>query len=576
MKHDFGFLNELNDIQKMVCVSTDNYILTACPGSGKTRTVTFRMAYLALKYHESKKLNIAITYTNRAANEIDTRLSNMDISTHNVWSGTIHQFCMRYIIRPYFMYHEKLSRGYTVIDEYVKEKYVKAIAQELGNQSYISDLYKNSTVMAIYHARIEQYKEIDFDSILQYSQELVENNVFIAQNIASTIRSIHVDEYQDTNERQYKILAAVIKENKKINLLFVGDVNQAIYRNLGGVAKSADEIRELFPINFTECFLDGCYRSTQRIVEYYVNYEVAPTGVVSVAEKKDSNGIIKLDFSVNKDILPIKIAEIVRAELEKGIPEEEICIVAPQWYQIYPMTNKIRSILPNCSFDAPDITPIKYDPLSVFFLIAKLLFTQKSGHPQLRRKLANEILTMLKEDYGLSISEKISKFEVLRAINSTHFIEDNGILTLKNAIQNVFEVLTISLNGKLESNCVQFFEKIEKRVTEHKLPHDCEAMIRSFKEKRGIVISTIHGIKGEEYTTVIGFDLLNGHLPHWDYIIKPELKSLRKEETKKMLYVLCSRSKENLYLFSETGRVTNKGTPYRATDELSSCVFNYD
>ncbi len=318
MEHNYEFLKDLNDTQRIVCESTENFVLTACPGSGKTRTITYRLAYLAEKYKESKKMNIAITYTNRAADEIENRLIDMGIDTCNVWTGTIHQFCMKLIIRPYSMYHKQLSKGYRIIDEYVKDEYIKAIADELGlKKYYVKELYKNQVVMELYIAKIVQNKEIDFDLILQYSLELIEENDFIAQNVANIIRSIHVDEYQDTNERQYMILAAIIKANKNINLLFVGDVNQAIYRNLGGVAKSAKEIRDLIPISFREKCLDGCYRSTQRIVDYYVNYEVAETGVYSVSKCRDNNGLIKFDSTVRKEELPDKIAEIVREELAK-------------------------------------------------------------------------------------------------------------------------------------------------------------------------------------------------------------------------------------------------------------------
>lgn len=577
MEHNYEFLKDLNDTQKSVCESNENFMLTACPGSGKTRTITYRLAYLAEKYKESKKINIAITYTNRAADEIENRLINMGIDTGDIWTGTIHQFCMKYIIRPYSMYHEQLSKGYRIIDEYVKDEYIKIIAEKLKiKKYYVKELYKNKSVMKLYVANLIKNKEIDFDMILQYSQELIEQNGFIAQNISNIIRSIHVDEYQDTNERQYMILAAIVKANTNINVLFVGDVNQAIYRNLGGVAKSAQEIRSLIPIKFIEKCLDGCYRSTQRIVDYYVNYEVSKTGVYSVSKSKDKNGIIKFNSTVNKEQLADEIADILNKELKRGISEEEICIVAPQWYQIYPMANKLRKLLPNNNFDAPDISPIKYDPLNVFFLIGKLLFTQKSRHRLLRRKEANEILTIIKDDYGISISDKITKLDILKAINSTYFIADNGISTLKNAIKNVWKILKIKTEAELDKSRVQFFEKINSRIREHKLPYNCDAMERSFKEKTGIVINTIHGVKGEEYTTVIAFDLLNGHLPHWDYIFKQDLKNIRYEETNKMLYVLCSRAKENLYLFSENGRTTQKGYSLSCTDELSNCAFKYD
>ena len=95
-------------------------------------------------------------------------------------------------------------------------------------------------------------------------------------------------------------------------------------------------------------------------------------------------------------------------------------------------------------------------------------------------------------------------------------------------------------------------------------------------EKHGIVINTIHGIKGEEYTTVIALGLLNGRLPNWDYITKPEKWHLRKEETQKLLYVLASRAKKNLYLFSERGYFTQNKNEYTPTDELASVVFDYN
>ena len=112
MIDDYAFLNDLNETQKQVCISEDNFVITSCPGSGKTRTITYRLAYLAKKYKKSRKLNIAITYTNRAADEIENRLIDMGIDISNIWTGTIHQFCMNFIIRRYAMYHKKLSKGY--------------------------------------------------------------------------------------------------------------------------------------------------------------------------------------------------------------------------------------------------------------------------------------------------------------------------------------------------------------------------------------------------------------------------------------------------------------------------------
>ena len=114
-----SFLEKLNDKQREICVSQNNYVLTACPGSGKTRLITYRLAYLQWKNSNSRKYNIAITYTNRAAEEIEHRLDEMGIDLSSVWTGTIHQFCMHFIIRPYSMYSKYLKNGYKIIDEYV-------------------------------------------------------------------------------------------------------------------------------------------------------------------------------------------------------------------------------------------------------------------------------------------------------------------------------------------------------------------------------------------------------------------------------------------------------------------------
>ena len=97
---DLKLLDSLSSEQKNACVCMENMLLTACPGSGKTRTVSYKLAFLVNQFQDSRKLHIAITYTNRAADEIMARLDAMDVTADNIWTGTIHQFCMEYIIRP--------------------------------------------------------------------------------------------------------------------------------------------------------------------------------------------------------------------------------------------------------------------------------------------------------------------------------------------------------------------------------------------------------------------------------------------------------------------------------------------
>lgn len=277
-------LSELNIEQKKAVKSERNAVLTACPGSGKTRTIVHRLAYLCMKYSNSRMLNIAITYTNRAADEMNRRLESFDLTMDNYWTGTIHQFCMKFIIRPYSLYLERLRFGYRIIDEYVKYEYAKEIAKELNIKINDGKYFENKHIVCEYKKRLEKNREIDFDNILEESNNLISSYPFIAENIAGIIRSIMVDEYQDTNITQYKILYILYSANQKMNLMFVGDPNQAIYSNLGGNVKTVKEISELFHCEFQELFLNGCYRSTQRLIDYYSLYAINKTDVKSLSE----------------------------------------------------------------------------------------------------------------------------------------------------------------------------------------------------------------------------------------------------------------------------------------------------
>lgn len=574
---DMPFLNELNTQQRQVCIDEGNILLKACPGSGKTRTLTYKLAYLVEKYIASQKLNIAITYTNRAADEIKERLERIEISENKVWVGTIHQFCLEFIIRPYTMYHKRLRKGYHIIDEYVTKQYIEEIIEELGIDIGYSKPFEYPEILEKYQKKLLDEKEIDFNDILSISFDLISDKKFIAENISGIIRTILVDEYQDTNELQYKILSSIVRADKKIQVTFVGDTDQAIYGGLGGVAKTCDELQKEFGVKFLERKLDGCYRSTQRIVDYYSYFQLKGMKIQAVSDIKDEIGCLIYDNTINKSELFEKIACIVKDELSKGIPETEICIIAPQWWLLFPLSKKMKDLLPNVKFDAPDITPIKYDPMNIFYLISKLLFTESGIRITSRKRVANEIIEILTGEYKIRLSEQIDSYRVLKVINSIYPTNENGIAYLQEAITKFLVGIGIelSIEASLYKAYEDFMERIKYRVKNNHLSTDIDVFRQCFKEKEGVVINTFHGVKGEEYTTVIAFGILKGYIPHWDIIINKPI-DYQKNETKKLLYVVCSRAKKNLFLFSEQGRTTQKGAPLLSTDEILEIDYEYD
>ena len=111
-------LDKLNDEQKVAVQQEGNVLLTACPGSGKTRVIIHKLAYAASQLETvSKKRIAAVTFTIRASEEIYRRLNALGISTARVWSGTLHSFCLEWILKPYSCYLPELKNGFSIADE---------------------------------------------------------------------------------------------------------------------------------------------------------------------------------------------------------------------------------------------------------------------------------------------------------------------------------------------------------------------------------------------------------------------------------------------------------------------------
>jgi len=113
--------DDLNIEQSAAVLQPESVFLVACPGSGKTKTLTYKIAYELSRLESKRNYVIAITYTNRAADEIYERIESLGIDTSQAWIGTIHAFCLEWLIKPYGIYLPELSRGYRVIDQHERE-----------------------------------------------------------------------------------------------------------------------------------------------------------------------------------------------------------------------------------------------------------------------------------------------------------------------------------------------------------------------------------------------------------------------------------------------------------------------
>lgn len=215
--------------------------------------------------------------------------------------------------------------------------------------------------------------------------------------------------------------------------------------------------------------------------------------------------------------LASKIAELIKAEIGKGIKAEEICVIAPQWFMLFDLSGKLRLQLPDVPFDAPDVSPIKYDLMNPLFLIAKLLFMPAGKNVRLRKRIATEFISINRDDFRIMVSDNIQSYDVLSAVNCCRHIDADGIICLSVAIQKAFALLNIcvSKESSLSELKASFFDEICSRVKRYSLATDFELISKYFGDKNAVVISTLHGVKGEEYTTVIaaGLFIVTGQSP---------------------------------------------------------------
>lgn len=570
------YLQKLNSAQLDAIEIEDNVLLTAIPGSGKTRTLTNKVLYEYCN-DEYKKI-IAITYTNRASEEMEERIiSQIGYIPDNIWVGTIHKFCLDYILRKYSSYSEYLSKPFSILgeddDKKLIDELMKKYKVDFKTRIDYSLSVNGTPNEKIYYDYVYEYyqiqresRKINFNLILYESYLLLLNNQNIARNLSSMIKYLCVDEYQDTQELQYNILALIYKASKKFGLFFVGDPNQAIYVGLGGIVKSKFELEQLFNTTFSELTLNECYRSNQKIIDFYSQFALKKIDMLSITEKYNNPEII-INKSISKESLVSHISSIIRKSLSDGISENEICIIAPQWFFLYDISSKLRVELPNVKFDAPNVIPIKKDENSICYKLSKIILANYSFNNKNRIIfIIKEIKKQLNEEYGLNFD--YSAYELLQFLFESETSDLIGTDYLQNSLYNFFN--KIGIYDLFEQELIDFIEQTKFKIKlyeKYGIEDSRLSFEKSLRSKEGIVVSTIHGIKGDEFRVVIAFGLLNGYVPHWDSILNTHTD---KEDSKKLLFVLCSRAKEKLFLFAEQGRKTDSGNDYIINNDLDN------
>jgi hypothetical protein len=329
-------------------------------------------------------------------------------------------------------------------------------------------------------------------------------------------------------------------------------------------------------IEMTPLTLSDNYRSSERIVDYFGNFNVYQTSVAAVSELHDYKSIISYNTTVHRADLLAELIRLIRFNIQSvGIPAHEVCVLAPQWVHLGAMTRLLVSSLPEYRFQGPGLVPFSRDIDNFWYKLSRIVLTRASPEMFARRmRWAGEVLADL-DACGISTGE-LSKKSLLRRCNAIQIDEEDGLTYLTRFFAELCSRLAINLAmvPLLSEHHEAFFasasERIERMRREGAEFIASVASFRSvFELRRGISVSTIHGIKGDEYDAVIAYALLENFVPHFS---DPDPEN----NAKKLLYVISSRARKNLHLISERGRTDRRENEYAPTQILADCDFDYD
>ena len=588
---------ELNSQQTEAILLPGNVFLVACPGSGKTRTLTYKIAYELSRLDSGRKFVVAITYTHRAADEIHERIESLGVDTSRLWIGTIHSFCLEWILKPYGLYEPELALGYRVIDQHEREKLLEDLCAPYSGPRisvYDCDYYftdteyrlgcSNAGKHASIHAILEKYfsilsenRQIDFELILWYACKLIRQEPSIGMLLSRLFEIVLVDEYQDTKKIQYVVIASILRAGAGVTKLFmVGDPNQAIYGSLGGYPISIDELRTLTDLQIASRELSQNYRSSERIIDFFGHFNVYGTNLEAAADERDYPSLITYNHLVSRDDLASEIVRLIRYNVETlNVLPSEVCVLAPQWLPLASMTRRLVTNMPEYQFDGPGMVPFARDIENFWYKLARIALTEASPDIYVRRlRWASEVLSEL-DDSGIGTAG-LTRRALLRECNSISIVEPNGLAYLRRFYDALFERIGIDFHqhAHLAEHYRAFFESSMARIARLESEGveaigDIGYFKKVFQNRGGITVSTIHGVKGAEFDVVIAYALLEGMVPNFN-------DADGDASAQKLLYVVGSRAKKNLHLFSETGRARGRFGVYSPTQRLAACEFDYD
>lgn len=598
-------LDNLNEKQQEAVKETEGAVLVlAGAGSGKTKVLTTRVAYLINEKGVNPRNILAITFTNKAATEMKERISKMVENSNKIQISTYHSLGLLFIRENC----EKLNyqSNFTILDSEDTLTLIKKIMKEKGiddkafnprairnaissakNELIDAKSYEKYALTEFekkvyevylnYEKRLKLGNSLDFDDLLMLPIILFKNNPDILSKYQDRFEYILIDEYQDTNYAQYmlsKLLSAKYK-----NIFVVGDIDQSIYAFRGANYKNILNFEKDYPNNKT-ILLEENYRSTKCILNvandiiknnkqrkeknlWTQNNDGEKITYHKAENEKDEANYVKNEIQklIDNGVEKSNIAVLYRTNAQSRIIEEELLhhnipykVVGSFYFYNRKEIKDLISYLKLIYNPHDDIsllriinTPKRGIGLkTIENLTLKAISENKSIYEAIdsgkELQFKNIIEKIKQKQEELSLTELIDY--ILNETGLKQELENEKTIEAEIRLENLNEFKTVARNFEDKYGIISLDEFLDSIS----LVSDIE----EHKDNKGVItLMTIHSAKGLEFDYVFLMGMEETLFPHRNSLLDSE----QIEEERRLCYVAVTRAKKKLYLTNARKRM---------------------
>ena len=630
--------DSLNDMQKEAVYQTEGPVLIlAGAGSGKTRVLTHRIAYLI----EEKGVNpwniLAITFTNKAAGEMRERVDQLvGFGSESIWVSTFHSACVRILRR--FIDRLGYDTNFTIYDtddqkslmkevcrylqidtKMYKERALLSAISSAKNEMISPEEYrldaegdfsrkKIAEVYAEYEKQLRANNALDFDDLLVKAVQLFQTQPDVLEYYQERFRYIMVDEYQDTNTVQFRLIQ--ILSSKYRNLCVVGDDDQSIYKFRGANIKNILNFEEEFP-DAVVIKLEQNYRSTSTILNAanaVIRNNHGRKDKTLWTENPEGEKLVCRQFDNAYDEADYIAGAIQKKVKEEGASYNECAVLyrtnaqSRMFEERFVSTNIPYKVIGGVNF---------YARREIKDLLAYLRTIENGRDDLAVRRIINVPkrgigLTSINRVQEYAIQKEIGFYEALRAADLIpnigravsrlesftalieHFKEESGRMTPLALLNDIIETLDyesyleeidmedaksrIENVEELKSKVASYEESCEQTGEQPTLSGFLEevALVADIdnldEESDYVVLMTLHSAKGLEFPYVFLAGMEDGLFPSYMTITADDPMEL--EEERRLCYVGITRAMKELTLTCARRRMVRGETQYNKSSRF--------